>query len=249
MPNPPIVVGTGFKNLRPCFSARLRLLTVGLDAPIALSSQLLSAIQRIDPVFIPLQNHPPLQLHARRQLSALDAPLLRHHAHLLQHLMRLQLLIHLLHNLLVQLLHLRVLHKLRRIFRLHTIRRRPPPRFSAGRSGEISTAANFRESPITAAFPTNSSAFSFPSIGCGAMYFPLLVLITSFFRSVIERNPPSYFPISPVLNHPSSVNSLFVASSLCQYPANTVVPRPSISPSSAMRNSRFGITIPTVPIL
>ena len=41
---------------------------------------------------------------------------------------------------------------------------------------------------------------------------PPLVFSSSFFRSVIDRNPSeSMFPISPVLNYPSSVNASAVS--------------------------------------
>jgi hypothetical protein len=54
--------------------------------------------------------------------------------------------------------------------------------------------------------------FNFPSRTWGGIFSPPAVIISSFFRSVIFRNPlSSIIPISPEWSHPSSSMVSFVA--------------------------------------
>ena len=57
------------------------------------------------------------------------------------------------------------------------------------KAGAMTTAGKRRLSPMTAASLMSGLALSEPSMGCGAMNFPPEVLIRSFLRSVMERNP------------------------------------------------------------
>src|SRR5205807_2876064 len=78
----------------------------------------------------------------------------------------------------------------------------------AGKEGEIIKAGNLRLSPIMTGVPTSGLCFSEFSMGCGAMNFPPEVLIKSFFRSVMERNPSrSIVPISRSEEHTSELQS------------------------------------------
>ena len=70
----------------------------------------------------------------------------------------------------------------------------------------------------------------------------------SFLRPVTVRKPSSSkTPMSPVLNQSPS-NVAAVASGLRQYSLKTLIPRTSISPSSAIRTPTPGRAGPTVPI-
>ena len=76
---------------------------------------------------------------------------------------------------------------------------------------------------------------------------PPEVLMRSFLRSVIRRNPSaSISAMSPVRSQPSSSDSL-VASGLWLYSRITPGPLTSNSPSGASLTSIPGIGLPTVP--
>ena len=62
----------------------------------------------------------------------------------------------------------------------------------------IKADKNFRLSPITIASLINGEILSLFSISCGDTFFPPLVIIISFFQSIIFRNSPSQTPTSPV---------------------------------------------------
>ena len=57
---------------------------------------------------------------------------------------------------------------------------------------------NFLSSPITIASFMYGEVFKLFSISDGETFFPPLVIIISFFRSIIFKNSPSYSPTSPV---------------------------------------------------
>ena len=73
---------------------------------------------------------------------------------------------------------------------------------------------NGRLSPSTNAWETNSQRWMTSSIGPGETFLPPAVMIRSFLRPVMYRNPSlSMRPRSPVAYQPSSVNDSSVASS------------------------------------
>src|SRR5215216_7288308 len=86
---------------------------------------------------------------------------------------------------------------------------------SCSQTGTINAAGNLRSAPINTTWFTKRDALIACSIGCGAMYLPPEVLNNSFLRSVMHKNPSlSIAPTSPVLNHPSLVNTARVSSGL-----------------------------------
>src|SRR6478735_5626631 len=87
------------------------------------------------------------------------------------------------------------------------------------------------------------------SRAAGATFLPPAVTMISFLRPVMVRKPSeSKLPMSPVRNQPPSLNASAVASGLFQYSLKTLMPRTSISPSSARRTPTPGSAGPTVPI-
>ena len=80
------------------------------------------------------------------------------------------------------------------------------------------------------------------------MFFPYALMMMSFLRSVMRRNPSSNTPMSPVWNHPSGSIACDVASGLLKYPCMMCGPRERISPSSAIFTSTPGISGPTDPM-
>jgi len=117
----------------------------------------------------------------------------------------------------------------------------------AGTSSTTSAVQNCRLLPMTTACSTNRLAASRCSMGCGAMYLPVLSFIISFLRSVMVSIPSaSSTPMSPVLNQPSCITSA-VASGILKYPCITLGPRTQISPSSAIRISTPVMGAPTEP--
>src|ERR1700747_3209113 len=78
-------------------------------------------------------------------------------------------------------------------------------RSSLSKFGTISAQTYLRRSPISPGVPTYGELLSSASSGCGAMFFPYALMMMSFLRSVIFRNPSlSSSPISPVRQHPSA---------------------------------------------
>jgi hypothetical protein len=64
------------------------------------------------------------------------------------------------------------------------------------------------------------------SIAAGEMFSPPEVMISSFLRSMTERNPSSSSdPMSPVCSHPSSSISSAVRSGRLRYPVVLSGPR------------------------
>ena len=62
----------------------------------------------------------------------------------------------------------------------------------------IKTDKNFLLSPITSASLIKGDIFILFSISCGDTFLPPLVIMMSFFLSIIFRNSPSKTPTSPV---------------------------------------------------
>ncbi len=75
-------------------------------------------------------------------------------------------------------------------------------------------------------------------MGCGAIFFPPDVTISSFLRSVIFKNPSSSIsPMSPVMKNPSSVKTSSVFAGCLKYPLSMLKiwgPFARTSPSSAI---------------
>jgi hypothetical protein len=79
------------------------------------------------------------------------------------------------------------------------------PIFENGEVRRDQHGGKFSRSPITTAVPMKRVQLQRILDRLGAMNFPPEVLIRSFLRSVIERNPSlSRSPMSPVLNQPST---------------------------------------------
>ena len=89
-----------------------------------------------------------------------------------------------------------------------------------GNCGAISTAGNFRRSPITTAVPISGFSLREFSIGCGAINLPPEVLIKSFLRSVMEQIPV-FIELSDVAgrNHPSGNLPRASLSGVCNSPS------------------------------
>src|SRR5947207_1997051 len=97
--------------------------------------------------------------------------------------------------------------------RVHVMQSSKIKKWARGPLRLIRATQYFRLSPMTTAWLTCGCIFSRFSIFCGATYFPPDVLIRSFFRSVIRRNPSaSTSPMSPVWNQACGSQASAVAS-------------------------------------